>query len=321
MVIFFILCGYVNTAKAINIYSAFVTLVIAIYLFQWLLTLAGITIDFKLPFSYTSSWDYMNGKIMGMNAYPTSMFSEKSHFCEYLIPYVALCLFSDKLIQKSRIKKSIFCSLVIASSVSGNGIVLLFIVWFMYFIFFAKFKNPGHKIIVAILGIILLVSAYFVLLKIPRFNEMFNELFVDNSGAQFENSKADYRIYRGLDIFSKMPLCGKTIGAGYKHMYLFSKKYTIISEFDFSWKTYEYFSAITMVLLYSGFIGAFACLKHFAALFRSKVTVVRGLIIIMLALWFSTEMLFNITHIMYITLIVAVLCQEKKAEDKLTLSN
>lgn len=320
IIILSILSGRVRTDSCIKIYSFLIKLVTVVYLLQWVLLLGGMRISFKIPLlDFNASWGYLNENIFGMNGLPTSLFSERSHLCEFVVPYIAICLFSKNIIRKSRIRQAILYSIVVASTVSGNGVVLLFIVWALYFLVFAKFKKPHYKILIALFGIIGLIGLYFVLSSIPAFSEMFGNLFVDQSGSEFTSSKADYRIYRGLDIFTKLPLWGQFLGVGYKHMYLFSQKYNIVSAFDFSWQdVYEYFSALSGVMLYSGIIGLWACIKHFWALYKSKINVVRGLIIVMIALWFSTEMLFNSTHVLYITLIVSVLCHEKNiAEESL----
>lgn len=310
LILFFLLSGKIKTGTAIGVYSFFVNLIMIIYIAQWLLVLAGVRISFKLPFDYDASWAFLKPKTFGMHTYPTALFSEKSHLCEYVCPYIAMCLYGKDIVKKNRLKKAVFYSVCVVSTVSGNGIVIVALMWLMYFAFFGEFKSKRYKFLFLITGVALLVGIYYVLTLIPRFSEMFERLFVDNSGSAFENSKADYRIYRGLDIFMRMPLWAQVTGAGYAHMFLFAQKYDIVSVYDFSWKLYEYFSAVSMVLLYSGAVGMFFCFKHFYALYKAKSKTVKGLVMITAALWFSTEMLFNTTHIMYLLLIIAVLQRE-----------
>lgn len=315
LIIYFLLSGRVKTESAVSIYSFFIALLITVYLAQWLMILAGFRISFKLPFAYDTAWsEILHKKVFGMNAYPTGLFSEKSHFCEYVCPYIAMCLYGGGIVRKNRIKKALLCSVCVASTASGNGIVLLALMWLLYFVIFGQFKAKRYRVLVAVLGVMLLVGAYVALTFIPRFSEMFDRLFVDNSGSAFENSKADYRIYRGLDLFTKLPLNTKITGVGYPHMFLYAQKYDITSTFDRGWKTYEYFSAISMVLLYGGLIGFACCAKHFYGLFKNKSKIAKGLVVITAALWFSTEMLFRSTHIMYILLITAVILKEKNAD-------
>lgn len=317
LTIFFLLSGKIKTDSGIGIYAFLVNTVIGVYIVQWILMLCGARISFKLPFDYDVSWEFMGSKIFGMNSYPTALFSEKSHLCEYVCPYIAMCLYSKNLVQKNRIKKAVLYSVCVVSTASGNGIVIVALIWLMYFALFGEFKKRHHRFFVIIGGVVMLIGAFYVLKQVPRFSDMFDRLFVDNSGSAFENTKADYRVYRGLDIFSKLPFWAQLVGVGYPHMFLFAQEYGIVSQFDYSWKLYEYFSAVSMVLLYSGGVGAFFCFKHFYALYKFKSKAVKGLIVITAALWFSTEMLFRTTHIMYILLIIAVLIREHAAQKQL----
>ena len=315
VIIYFLLSSRVKTDAAASLYSFFVALVIAIYIAQWLLLLAGVRISFKLPFAFEASWrDTLSKKIFGMNRYPTGLFSEKSHFCEYICPYIAICLYGNDIVKRNRIKKALLCSVCVAATASGNGVVLLAVMWLLYFVIFGQFKAKRYRILVAVAGIVALICVYFVLAFIPLFSDIFNRLFVDNTGSAFENAKADYRIYRGLDLFSKLPWDAKITGVGYSHMFLYAQKYNITSVFDRGWKLYEYFSAISMVLLYSGIIGLAFCASHFYGLYKHKSKIVKGLVVITVALWFSTEMLFRTTHVLYIVLMLAAM--QKSAEQK-----
>ena len=314
-VIYAVAVGFIDTRRCIEIYSFLVKVIGVIYILQWCLMLVGIRVSFRLPFAITSSWAHAaRQSYFGMNSYPTALFSEKSHFCEYVLPYIAMCLFSNRLVKRNRMLQAVLYTVGIVASASGNGIVVTFVIWILYFLFYGKI-DKRYRIFVSIAGVVLLFTGYHFLSSIPRFKEMFDLLFVNNTGNEYMNTKADYRIYRGFDLFFQLPLCNKITGVGYNHMYLFSQAFGIVSEYDrSSGNVYEYFSAISMVMLYSGAIGLFACIKHFWALFKSKFNIVKAMVVIMLALWFSTEMLFNCTHLMYILLIVAVLSFESFAD-------
>lgn len=315
LIIYFLLSGRVKTESAMPIYSFLVALLITIYLIQWLMILVGIRISFKLPFAYDSSWSETLGKkLFGMNRYPTGLFSEKSHFAEYVCPYIAICLYGDSVVKKNRITKALLCSICVVFTTSGNGIVLVALMWILYFAMFGQFKSARYRLLVATLGIAALAGIYLILSEVPSFADTFDRLFVDNSGSAFENAKADYRIYRGIDLFTKLPFHAKITGVGYPHMFLYSQKYDITSVYDRGWKLCEYFSAISMVLLYGGLVGVLCCVQHFLGLYKNKSKIVKGLVVITVALWFSTEMLFRTTHVMYILLIVAAV--QKEAERK-----
>ena len=315
LVIIFIFKGCIDLDNVLKIYIWFVNLIAVIYIFQWGLYAVGLKLSFKLPFAFDSDWAFLANKGgFGMNPMPRALFSEKSHLCEYLAPYVAMCLFSETIVEKARIRKAVLFSVIMATTLSGNGIVLLFVMWFMYFVVFNKAQKKNQKVLIGIVGIVALGVVYMVLMQIPAANKMLSQLFVDETGSEFVAAKADYRVYRGLDLFTKLPTYAKITGVGYKHMFIFSRAYKIYSEYDYSWKLYEYFSAVSMVLLYSGLIGTYGCVRHFWALYKAKIKTVTVLVIVMVALWFSAEMLLNYTHVMYVLLISSVLCYEKTCE-------
>ncbi len=315
--LYFVVAGYLVSDNFLNMYSKFIAILVTIFVVQWVIWLMGIKVSFKLPFEYTSDWSFLTNKIFGMNSYPTSLFSERSHFCEYIVPYIGLCLFSENVVKNKRLLKAIICSVCVLLTASGNGIIIILIEWALWFLGLGpkKVKNISliKRIVVVILGVFVLVATYLILIRIPRFEDMFANLFVNSSTSQHTAAKADYRIYRGFDIYFRLPLLAKVVGVGYKHMFVFSKVHHIVSIFDYSWhEVYEYFSAISMIMLYFGLIGVVLFMGHFVSLFKKSAPVVKGLLIIMLALFMSCEMLLNYSHLMYMLIIIAALQLENK---------
>ena len=272
-------------------------------MFQWLVMILGVRMSFKFPFlAYASGWKFLEGINFGMRTFPTSLFSERAHFSQYLVPYIAICLYSDQLIKKWRYHKALGVSAVVVSTISGNGIISVIIIWLMFVLLFGKIKSR-NRIIVFIITVCAIIGFYYILSDIPAFNNMFSHLF---SSEDTNYAKADYRIYRGLDMFLRLPFFGKIFGVGYKHMHMYSRVYNIVSVFDKHEMVYEYFSSVSQILIYSGIVGAALCFMHMKALYRTAQKIVKGLLILQLALWFSTEMIFLNDHIMYSLIIVCV---------------
>lgn len=295
-----------------SLYEKIVYLVIYVYIFQWILMILGLKIGFNLPFlKYNDSWSYLNQICFGMNKRPTSLFSEQAHMCEYIIPYLAICLYSKYY--KRNILKAILVSIIIISTTSGNGIVVTCIAWICYILYFGK-MNIMYRCLLIIAGIITFIGVYNLLLKIPAFNKIFSELFVNTTG-KYSGTKADYRIYRGFDYYFKLPFFQKVVGVGYQHMHAFALEYGIYSKFDNTTNAFEFFSTITQVLLYSGIIGFTFFIKHLYYIWKSKTHLVKGLILLCGAIWFSSQMLFSNTYIMYLIIfIIAYLGEEEKNE-------
>lgn len=306
LLIGFILRGNIKYEKCIEIYEKIIGFLICLYFFQWILYIAGISISFKLPgFEFSSSWSHLQNVTFGMSPSPRALFSEKSHLAQYMIPYLALCLYSENIIKKHRFEKAIVVSFVILSTVSGNGIILVAAEWLLYFTVFGNIKNTAVKIFVAIIGVFVLVGGYYIMSSIEAFSTTFSIMFSTDS--QYSSSKADYRIYRGLDYFVQLPLGTKFIGVGNDHMFLYAQQNGLSSRYDSSRQAFEYFSAWFEIALYYGVIGLILCVKHLAELFKYPSKTVKGLIVVMILLWTSTEMIFSNYHLMYILIIVSTM--------------
>ncbi len=301
--IWHLLRGEIDFEDTVNAYAIIVWFLVAVYIFQWLLVSIGVSTSFKLPFfSFANAWSKWNGENFGMSSYPTSLFSERSHFCQYLIPYIAICLYSDKIISKGRYAKAISISIVALSTISGNGVICVAIIWLMYALMFGTFQKKYRILVVGLIVVVLLLG-YTMLSSIPTFDKMFSQLF---TSGDTNYVKADYRIYRGIDIFLKLPSDAKVYGIGYKHMEAFASFNHIVSEYDLPHTPYEYFSSISQLLIYSGVIGTLLYTMHLILLYRYSPKCVKGLIVIQCALFFSTEIIYLNDHIMYSLIMVSV---------------
>ncbi len=299
----YIFLGKIDAANMVGAYSWLVWFLVAIYIFQFLLQSAGLAMNFKIPFlSFTSGWSFLNGRNFGMLRLPTALFSERSHLSQYLIPYVALCLYSDRIIPKHRYLKAVAVSAVILSTVSGNGVIGVALIWIMYAFLFGTIKKQ-YRILMSIVIVGGIIVGYYLLSKVDSFNQMFSYLFTSEDTRA---AKADYRIYRGLDIFSRLPAKSQMFGVGYKHMEAYAYMNGIVSIYDKTHSSYEYFASIPQLLIYSGFVGTALFSAHWISMYKNSPKFIKGFLIIEAALFFSTEILYMNDHIMYSLIIVAV---------------
>lgn len=302
LVIFLLLYIDIDYSCVFKIYSFFVWLMAAICVFQWMLLVIGIRIPFNLPgLGYTDSWEQLSSQIFGMNEYPTALFSEKAHFCEYIIPYVAFCLFSEKFVENYRIFKAVIISLLTVMSVSGNGVVLVFLCWGLYFTFFNKF-DVRNRMLLFIIGAAVIIISFYILTQIDTINTMLSILFTNNA---YGYSKANYRVYRGFDVYSLLPMAQKIFGVGYYNMETFSSINNIVSRYDTTWNIYEYFSAFTQILIYFGALGFIFFIGHIVPLFKNKSNLTHSLVILLIAISLSSEILLQGFHMMYLILILS----------------
>lgn len=302
LVIFLLLYTNINYSCVFKIYTFFVWLMVAICVFQWILLIIGVRIPFNLPgLDYTNSWEQLSSQIFGMDEYPTALFSEKAHFCEYLIPYVAFCLFSKDFVKIHRIFKAAIISLLTIMSVSGNGVVLVFLCWGLYFTFFNEF-DFRNRILLFIIGVVVITISFYTLTQIDTINAMLSILFTNNT---YGYSKANYRVYRGFDVYSLLPIIQKVFGVGYYNMETFANVNNIVSRYDTTWNIYEYFSAFTQILIYFGGVGFIFIVGHIVALFRNQSNLTKSLVILLIAISLSSEVLLQGFHMMFLILILS----------------
>lgn len=316
VVIGYLLGGDFDYREIFKIYSILVTAIVSVYLLQWLMMLAGIRLSFKMPLMpFSNAYSYLNEQTyFGMENMPTSFFSEKAHLCEFLVPYIAVCLFGNNIIKSRNILKAVLVSAVVVSTVSGTGLVVVMIVWLLYFGGMGQ-KKSKYRFIYLLAGVSVMVILFLLVSQIPTFEDMLNRLFVDTSGEEYSSTKADYRIYRGFDLFSQLPIQGQIFGIGYNHMQLYASIHKIVSEYDNPDLAYEFFSTVFQIAIYSGFIGITLAVGHIYRLFKAKSSLAKALIIIMLAMWCSSAMFLNNSHIMLIMLIVSAVYYDNKPSE------
>lgn len=318
VVIGYLLGGDFDYRDIFKIYSVLVTFIIVIYALQWAMVAAGLRMSFRMPFlPLANSYAYLTSSpYFGMDPDPTSLFSERAHLAEYLVPYIAVCLFGNGLIKKQALLKAVIVSIVVFTTVSGTGIVIVLIEWVLFFAGLGQ-KKSKFRFLYFIAGALILIAVYYILRQVPAVDLMLDRLFVDNTGNDYSSTKADYRIYRGFDLFTKLPLYGQIFGIGYNHMQLFASIHNIVSEYDNDDLAYEFFSTIFQISIYSGYIGIVCAVKHIYHLFKSNSPLAKALIIIMLAMWCSSAMFLTNSHIVMIMLIIATIYYDNQPSEAL----
>ena len=304
LVIVLLMSADLDFSGAFSIYTFVMYIIMAVFLFQHVLNIFDLKLSFKIPFfSFTSAWDYLNTHVyFGMRTVPTALFCEPAHLAEYIVPYLAICLFMVDKGGKIHIKRAVFVTIVLAMSTSGNGIISGMIVWALYFVlnFIKEGKYINLKVVWLTLAFV--ITAIIVYLNSESIRNMFDILFVNKSGGSY--TKANYRIYRGFDYFLQLPLEYKIFGVGLGNMNYFSHVLGISSVFDSDHLAFEFFSMITQLLLYFGLIGFFLFGLHMVKLWLRGGRVCRVCIVTSVAIWFSSQMLFTSTHIFYLLIII-----------------
>lgn len=299
-----------NLNTGIYIIRAYITIsnIIILFLIVQILLyyIFGFFIPGKLPL-LTLTNEYSRIPIFGVNTIGnisfSSVFSERAKFVQYIMPYLCLCLFGYKDVIKKSLTKASFVTIVMCLTISGNAVVICAIIWFIYF-YLSSGKSIVRKLLYVVGGLILIYFAFMILNNIPAFNDLFSRLFSDRSGSSYYYSKADYRIYRGLEYFINLPFSRQVFGIGFGALTSYANTYGIRSQFDVVEVYSEYLSAIFQVMIYTGFIGMTFYVKYFIGLYKQSSKCFKAVTISFLALSISSSIYFDYMWLIYSMLIL-----------------
>ena len=182
----------------------------------------------------------------------SSVFTEPSHFALYVVPCAGILLFNVvSSVKYRKIKLGIIIASVILST-SGNGLMLLAILVCLYF--FNLMKRKKYKVNAFATILVLMASLYFIVTT--EFVQHTTEnLFVSQTTDQ---SKADYRIYRGFMLYGEMPIDAKIFGCGWGNTekYLSTSNPGLLAKYREGDVRFDYFNSIAGFLIYTGIIGS-----------------------------------------------------------------
>lgn len=286
-------------------YRSFCFVIVILYVIQVLsYYILGKVMVYKIPFLNLNTV-YMDNFGTSVSSYAkvaqfSCLFSEKSHFSQYLMPYLVMNLFTDDVKQsKQRVMHAVILSIVLLSTASGIGIIGTLIVW-MIFLFSGKTGKLSvrKKILIFIFGGIFIIITHKILLEnVPLYEQTISRLFTSSSGY----SKSDYRINRGWYSFKNLGILPQMVGIGYRQF----SRYSIINgikEIYGASSNTEYFSAMFQVLIYFGAIGLVMVVLFYWKRSKSLQTTGKAILLIYFAIAFAASVFFDATAVMYLAL-------------------
>ena len=182
----------------------------------------------------------------------SSFFLEPSYFAQYVFPYVILKLFSSRRIE---IVKVAIVSFAVFLSQSGNGAVLLIIIFAFWFIFEnINFRIKLGIVIIGVLGLLLLFD--YMGEEMERMLERTSEFLSYEGNEQFQSS-GFIRFFRGYYAYADMPLFNKIFGANpaFVDIVVHSNYFFVLSKDDA-------YNGTQMLLLYHGLISCILFYRH-----------------------------------------------------------
>lgn len=230
---------------------------------------------------------------------PHSIFQEPAHFCEFILVYLALLLFTRESNIKCNVLR-IFVSVIILLTGSTTGLVGVMLLWGMYL--YDNLKKTIHKkkILTFLLGlpfVVLIISK--TIFKSSSFLILLKRVFMSNSALQSRFGKIIEM--KNLEWGASNYL----FGFGYKDSYLLDK---------IGW-----LPSYPMILLFfgvTGFVLFFvACLVMYLKMSKNRLS--NCLMILLFVLNLATEMFFDTYVVMYLFVIC---CYEVKKYEERTQS-
>lgn len=175
----------------------------------------------------------------------SSVFSEPSHFAQYLSLLPPLYMYGYKDVIRKNIKLAIITTLPVLFCISGTGIVIMGVIW-GYFLFknIARFsiKQKIFTVIIGVIAVICISLSVGIMIMVDDMTDSANNKVLD-------------RVSRGFYLFADLPIFHQIVGIGYQCVSASSKIYHMRYADVISNGHNEYLSDVTSILLTGGIIG------------------------------------------------------------------
>lgn len=221
---------------------------------------------------------------------PYSFFLEPGYYVQYIIPIFILTVFH--LNNKKNIFFSIFFSVSLFISTSGQGIIICLMIWSIIILKYTRnmIKKLSIKKLLIFGTIPLILYAFLqVFFSSELINKSFSRLFIGNQAS------INGRFFSPIQLFKNLSLPQKFIGIGYNNIA------ATLGEVSIS-------NSVLYILLVSGFIGGGIILVYLIGLFRisCKSFEINVLMITFVILLFVTGIFTSLTGMFYQIIILAV---------------
>ena len=207
---------------------------------------------------------------------PSSIFLEPAHFSVYIVLYIGLKLFELNN-RKQDIYYAILASLCLVLSTSSTGLILVVFLWSFYFFYSGKrFQEHSPGIVFKITLFSLLIGLGLIYINTPQLYYSYARISDFNNVAVLGRIKGGEALLQNLTGFSRL------IGVGFGNL-----------------SEYVYFNSVNYFLYCTGYIGLF--LLFLLLLFGFMLSNILGKVIVILfvALCFSSPIAITINIILY----------------------
>lgn len=278
-------------------YKKIAVICIVFFIFQEIIRLStGINLPgiiSVLPIVYGDSSSYIEANIINADR-SSSFFLEPSYFAQFLFPLVVIELFWNK--SKSHFRNALLLSVIIFLIRSGNGILLIGIIWAIW-LFASDVKKSTKRLIVlfiAVFGIALIVFVPEILLE---FLERSNELSINGVDERFQTS-GFIRFFRGYYLYFSLPSINQIFGLN-PELLDFYKLNNDLGLFD---NDKSFINGVQTILCLYGVLGLLFFFRHLYFEGKHSPMICKVLLICTLFLLFSES--FFISSRMLVTMVI-----------------
>jgi hypothetical protein len=244
---------------------------------------------------------------------PSSIFLEPGYYAQFVLPYLAYCLYFIENTSKKTII-AVFITTGILLSTSGQGIVIGAFIWGMWLLSISyNFETKKVKLFSILISLIVL-SFLPKILNIEKVQRSLNRLW----GAPGASSES--RIFRGYLIYNQLKPLYKVIGVGYGNVGAHIAYNRIYSIYDQRGVVYEYMNSVAYILVNLGIVGCILMLWVFFYLWKNTRGFYRTLVYVLVLLSSVSTFFLYSSMIFYISIILSGFIDLRREDNQLSES-
>jgi hypothetical protein len=299
---FYIFCAVVLSRRFFNLQycmqwygriSIFATLYLMLQLFLFYTN--GTLLRGTIPWLDVTNeyYSFEGQKSLLLDFYrPHSIFLEPGYYVIFILPFLAYSLFNK---HTSNLKLSIFLTIGLVLSTSGQGLILSVVIWSIWII--RQTLNKKRKVKIQIIPI------FFLFVVITPFilqNDTIQRSIDRLWGGPTASSTS--RIFDGFNIYGELPILYKVIGVGFGNEAFLINNQLISSG---SQGVLSYMNSLAYILVNLGIIGFLLLIGIFIFMFIKARGFQRICLFILVILSAVGTIFVSSTIILYISIIMS----------------
>lgn len=303
-------CGVCNLKSIHRYYKLIAKVCIVFFIFQEIIRITiGINVPgifTFLPTVYGDSASFIASNILGSKR-SASFFLEPSYFAQFLFPLIVLELFWNK--DNKHMRNAILLSFITLLIRSGNGLVLLAIIWLTW-IFTSDINKKTKRYVILAGGLVIMMLFVINPSMLLDVLNRSNELSVSEVDNQWHSS-GFIRFWRGYFLYALFPSVNKLFGMS-PTMIRYYMENKSLGLFDQDINA-AFINGIQTILCFYGLFGLIFVLRHLYLIGKKSTFTVKVLLICILYLLLSES--YFICSRMLLVMILAYLLKHTFIKD------